>query len=249
MGKEEAIREIKRFMSIIPNDMQEAIMVLVPELAESEDERIRKSLLAYIKGESKRLDTPKWISYLEKQKEYELTEEDKKIIPEALIMLCDDIINHRVHTPIKTDEGGARKIKAFLKTFNRQPHKTREEWEKQKEQKPWSEEDEKNLKSVVSTLWFALNTPHFPLNYERIIELEGWLKSLRPQPKQVWTEEDDRICHLIMANLSESARHAITLPMETVEHYSICLRFSLIGTRKTNHYCQMLLDASQWCKN
>ena len=44
----------------------------------------------------------------------------------------------------------------------------------------WSEEDEKNLKSVVSTLWFALNTPHFPLNYERIIELEGWLKSLRP---------------------------------------------------------------------
>ena len=44
MGKEEAIREIKRFMSIIPNDMQEAIMVLVPELAESEDERIRKEL-------------------------------------------------------------------------------------------------------------------------------------------------------------------------------------------------------------
>ena len=50
-----------------------------------------------------------------------------------------------------------------------------------KEQKPaWSVNDEKNLKSVISTLWFALNTPHFPLNYERIIELEGWLKSLRP---------------------------------------------------------------------
>ena len=47
----------------------------------------------------------------------------------------------------------------------------------------WSEEDEKNLKSVVSTLWFALNTPHFPLNYDRIIELEGWLKSFRPPLK------------------------------------------------------------------
>ena len=46
-----------------------AIELAFPELTESEDERIRKSLLAYIKGESKRLDTQKWISYLEKQKE------------------------------------------------------------------------------------------------------------------------------------------------------------------------------------
>ena len=40
MEKEEAIREIKRFMSILPNDMQEAIMALVPELAESEEPEV-----------------------------------------------------------------------------------------------------------------------------------------------------------------------------------------------------------------
>jgi len=49
---------------------------------ESEDERTRISLLAYIKGESTRLDTKKWIAYLEKQKEQkpaEWSEEDAKI--------------------------------------------------------------------------------------------------------------------------------------------------------------------------
>lgn len=123
-----------------------AIDMVFPELAESEDEKTRKELLEEIESiiphedetDSEGLILPsyhtridRYKSYLEKQKEYELTEEDKKIIPEALVMLCDDIINHRVHTPIKTDEEGARKIKAFLKTFNRQPYKTREEWEKQ----------------------------------------------------------------------------------------------------------------------
>jgi len=41
---------------------------------------------------------------------------------------------------------------------------------------------------------------------------------------RMWSEEDDRICHLIMANLSESARHAITLPMETVNEFNDWLR-------------------------
>ena len=50
-------------------EMQAEFNAIFPELAESEDERIRQSLLAYIKGESKRLDTKKWIAYLEKQKE------------------------------------------------------------------------------------------------------------------------------------------------------------------------------------
>ena len=117
---------------------------IFPEMKESEDERderIRKAIvhLLTVASESYLIDATgfkkeQFLSYLEKQKEAELTEEDKKIIPEALVMLCDDIINHRVHTPIKTNEEGARKIKTFLKTINRQPHKSKEEWEKQKEQ-------------------------------------------------------------------------------------------------------------------
>ena len=60
---------------------------IFPELTESEDERIRQSLLAYIKGESKRLDTKKWIAYLEKQKEQkpvEWGEFDKGALKDAI---------------------------------------------------------------------------------------------------------------------------------------------------------------------
>ena len=82
MTREEAVALLERYSNYdgmgIPNlaGSKEAMKVAVdalkeafPELVESEDERIRKSLLAYIKGESKRLDTKKWIAYLEKQKE------------------------------------------------------------------------------------------------------------------------------------------------------------------------------------
>ena len=68
MTREEAINEIKSWDFLEGKEI-DAIHTLVPELAESEDEKTRKSLLAYIKGESKRLDRQKWIAYLEKQKE------------------------------------------------------------------------------------------------------------------------------------------------------------------------------------
>lgn len=69
MTREEAIKELRCFIGQLTEGCQEVIKVLIPELGESEDEKVRKSLLAYIKGESKRLDTGKWIAYLEKQKE------------------------------------------------------------------------------------------------------------------------------------------------------------------------------------
>ena len=59
----------------------------------------------------------------------ELTENDMKYIPEELKLLCNDIINHSVRTRAYVGEEGARKIKAWLKTMNRRPHKTRDEWE------------------------------------------------------------------------------------------------------------------------
>ena len=76
MEKEEAIREIKRFMSILPNDMQEAIMALVPELAESEDERMLKTIIRGFENWKSNgnvtfnnTNVDDILAYLEKQKE------------------------------------------------------------------------------------------------------------------------------------------------------------------------------------
>ena len=88
MTREEAIEV---YNGLLNQKIKEAFEFFAPELAESEDEKTRKSLLAYIKGESKRLDTPKWIAYLEKQKEQKpaWSEEDKKLLNYAISMTDD----------------------------------------------------------------------------------------------------------------------------------------------------------------
>jgi len=89
MKKEEAIRDIKRFMRILPNDMQEAIMVLVPELTDSEDERIRKHIVKFIDEQypthgSLKEEKDKMLAYLEKQKEQKPAEWSEDIIQKAV---------------------------------------------------------------------------------------------------------------------------------------------------------------------
>ena len=66
----------------------------------------------------------------------------------------------------------------------------------QKEQKPaeWSEEDEEMLNSCISSIEeskenrYAYKENDGDTSYDREI---AWLKSLRPQPKQEWSEEDE----------------------------------------------------------
>lgn len=66
-----------------------------------------------------------------------------------------------------------------------------------KEQKPaWSEEDKRKLNRIYEILGYAADDKAF-LKSKRIIgdkeaiELQDFLKSLRPQPKQEWSEEDE----------------------------------------------------------
>lgn len=79
MTREEAIKSIKLFFSglriALSNETKEAFNTLIPELAESEDEKIRKELIElvglvpdYMFGEIK---PNKFIAYLEKQKEHQ----------------------------------------------------------------------------------------------------------------------------------------------------------------------------------
>lgn len=75
MTKEEAIKRIKaRFDKLALDDKDiKAIQTLIPELHESEDERIRKEMIEFLnqfKEDGLRgVDITPWIAYLEKQKE------------------------------------------------------------------------------------------------------------------------------------------------------------------------------------
>ena len=95
------------------------------------------------------------------------------------------------------------------------------------EQKPaeWSEEEHRMLGTIEKVVRLAMDARLGGYSEEQYKDMAFFLHTIRrPQPKQEWSEEDDRICHLIMANLSESARHAITLPMETVNDFNNWLR-------------------------
>ena len=85
MTREEAIKELRSFIGQLTEGCQDVIKVLIPELEESEDERIRRALISYLNeiGNSgvasfNGFSIKEYITYLEKQKEPDgiWTEED-----------------------------------------------------------------------------------------------------------------------------------------------------------------------------
>ncbi len=75
MTREEAIKIIESNCSCSGSKLREACAMFIPELTESEDERIRKEIIEYLWDISNQtslvkesLDCRRWIAYLEKQK-------------------------------------------------------------------------------------------------------------------------------------------------------------------------------------
>jgi hypothetical protein len=105
MTREEAIKEA--YGIPVTKAQHEALQFLIPELAENDDERIRKEIVNYFsqfkENGLRGVDITKWIAYLEKQKEHE---------PEEYSPLCNTIndkiqeyiTNHFItDTVVKTD--------------------------------------------------------------------------------------------------------------------------------------------------
>ena len=164
-----------------------------PELRESEDERIRKWILNYIHhgafNEEEHPMALKAIEWFEKQKEQK--PEIKYVYP---IFKVGDTIkpkayneSHRINE-IKDDNYVLDKGFAF-------PIVDQDVWEIV-EQKPagWSEEDWKLLDEMRDYLMSMCYSIDLSPNhiYEGFIDLIDRLKSLRPQPKQEWTDDVKR---------------------------------------------------------
>lgn len=158
---------------------------LFPELRESEDERMMKNIrLALLSVEdafwrTHGLTAKEAISYLEKQKEQKH--------PNGCFT-CDEYK--------KGYEEGRRN--GFTAGYN----KAMKEVE-QKEQKPaWSEEDERMLsrciKSIECSKMFAEAKTFKDAKDNEINWLKNRFKSLRPQPKQEWSEDDEKMLEQVV---------------------------------------------------
>jgi hypothetical protein len=163
MTREEAIEMVRKSWPISRNkDLRKALETLIPELAESEDERIRKALIElvglvpdYMFGEIK---PNKFIAYLEKQKEQKPISFNEPYNPDDYEVVM---------------EGNATGLKL-------------------KEQKPaeWSEEDEHNLNSVINLVHNTSDGAWGSCIGDRIENwLKSLPERFNLQPKQEWSEE------------------------------------------------------------
>lgn len=161
-----------------------------PELAESEDERIRKSLIDMLKNDEKCY--LKEIAWLEKQGE------PKEINPSEFDSQLNRLLGQ--FKPLPKEEL-ASSLSFYLNVV--QNDGTYKE-EKQGEQKPtWSEEDDfmyNKIKNLLTDISLAPESRN---------SLFDWLKCLKdrvqPQQKQEWSEEDKRKIDRIYSILMQAA--------------------------------------------
>ena len=220
MTREEAINTVR---NIYQTDKEkEALKILIPELAESEDERIRKdliNLIVWLKANPElcsqyyndRYD--EMLAYIEKHKEHPTNEEmlrtlraeyekgvantiakyereerkpNIELIQRSWYMegYHDGKFEMEPMWILETDEGGPR-------------YKKNERYEQslEKEQNPieWSEE---GIRTIFDDYVEGRDTYTSCINR---------LKSLHPQPKQEWSEEDSRILYNVIAYVGYAA--------------------------------------------
>lgn len=181
----------------------EVLSVVIPELAESGDERVRKRLIERLSHLE--TDCPECIeeeiAYLERQKEHltptesymkgfsegveaqkeveqkpaEWNEEDEELA-EELIKLAEYYTDTEDETEFKPHISW---LKALPERFNLQP------------KQEWSEEDEVMLSSAIEYV------QSYPAHRQSVVSwLQGKLKSLRPQPH--WKPSEEQINALQM---------------------------------------------------
>ena len=194
-----------------------------PELTESEDEKIRKELIAYHKGMADKNEetcNPNhlhnvWIAWLEKQKNVE--EEIEKAYRNADKIQYEKGYNMGYLKGIEVGMQDAIEKQKGQKDWAEELNAKIKELHKQclglLKPAEWSEEDEEMLNRCISSIdeakenRYAYKETDGDTSYD---EEMAWLKSLCPQPQKLedWTEEDERkyqcIRKILLDNLDSS---------------------------------------------
>lgn len=169
---DKAFEKIKYVMEhgVSPTLNKEDLQDIFPELQESEDERIRKELIKYLKegvegyipaGDSS--DYQRWLTWIEKQGERKpkWTEEDSSM----QLMLMRDI----EQVSFISKEGKDERI-MWLNKLDDRFHQNTNDIQKSK----WTEEDEENFNSIDIVLFEDKNMPK-----EKYWKIINWFRSFK----------------------------------------------------------------------
>ena len=208
-------------MIVLP--AENMIETIFPELAESNDEKIRKEILKYFQQfENKELrgvNISDWIDWLKKQgqKPTEWKQENREELTE--------FENAMMHIGRSFFEENARLDPNDTATIKEQAKLLLELAPKIE----WSEEDEKKRNLLISILevnhpngCFKVN-PANTLNMEVMStkELVDWLKGrVQPQPKQKWSEEDEKWMKYLNEMLDYNFRNFTKFEPNAVDAYN-----------------------------
>ena len=206
MDRKEAIEVIKKnypHVGFSGSEFETALRELVPELKESEDERIRKELYEFIKVNSPTEDANRFIAWLEKQKEQKPVEihidnpniqkyDDVKISTsdssasgDELLYVCNKSYNIGFRDGVASVKPAEHPEKGneYWFGFNEGKGTVLDNPEQFGLYKPaeWSEEDLQHKSWILECL--ADGEKKMPEYAEDFQAAYKWLKSLRPQPK------------------------------------------------------------------
>lgn len=218
----EALESIKKIRDAnkCNTALVESIEYFFPELAESEDEKIRKEIILFFEQEIPQCSIEehkeymrKWITWLEKQKEkLDLLEIFRKSVPEDWDFskdldlkeevdrcYCNGMFPKYITPDTKITVSDLMRCASHFYKFG-------------KEHKPveWSGEDENKLKNAIKCVHYIhtdFDHNHFfvtQLSYTPS-EIEGWLKSLTPQSH--WKPTDYQIA--LLEELARNIRNNI----------------------------------------
>ena len=183
------------------DEQKKTVEEFFPQLHESEDERIRKKCMDFIRKWSSKEDRDECLAWLEKQKENYLG----KYSEEENLAYRLNWVMQDYYKAGKDDEEREHRFKCYQLFWDSLEDTN---FFEQKEQKPaeWSEEDEKMLDVIIN---------YIPDEYIRRW-FKSWLKSLRPS----WKPSEEQMDKLLRVASTLDAMHYKNESKVLVEFYN-----------------------------
>lgn len=189
--------------------MKEALGLLIPELAESEDEKIRKWLYNYFSKIGKiywfypDITCEELLAWLEKRKEIFESGKGLYYYDGEKTTYCGCPATEENPYDFATSQQEKQKEKKPVEHLS-----VRDEFDldgnpKQKSAE-WSKEDENTINELCNII--VSNSKNGYLGRYYAGDLVEKLKSLRPQPKPEWSEEDEKEYNYIMSYLDTAPK-------------------------------------------